>query len=432
MATMTKLFEKVSANDWEWIEQLTHSQKEVNWNCIRFRLSLVHRAIEVRALKTFDILMTIPQLTVFTNSSGFVNGMSKALEYYAEAPNQENAHYLHKLLEKNVYVDPYLLSQYIDKEWIYDLLFSRLKKTDIELKLLLEKAIRINNILIIQKIYEYMETNDNTIATFYSPENRIAFNNVIFSYMLQSIHNTKTTLRNSIIEFLISKNICWKTINNIPTLYHVALSGNEIIFNYFLAMYKNLSEDELNNIPNIRNLANLFGNNSCVTDNMLKSILKLPINFNDMSIHIIDIYKNIYTTYHYYSYVTDSIVTRFTKMFILLTEKKVRTNPYSHLLNNFTQITQYIEYTKNRTDYKDYQLFMRIFIHIMDHFGYIMPESIKLIYNFCFENKNINYTDEKMDIINKLKSQTYPVPKAPTKIKPKPKSKKSPKKDIEI
>ena len=60
MATMTKLFEKVSANDWEWIEQLTHSQKEVNWNCIRFRLSLVHRAIEVRALKTFDIF--IPSL----------------------------------------------------------------------------------------------------------------------------------------------------------------------------------------------------------------------------------------------------------------------------------------------------------------------------------------------------------------------------------
>ena len=430
---MTKLFEKVSANDWEWIEQLTHSQKEVNWNCIRFRLSLVHRAIEVRALKTFDILMTIPQLTVFTNSSGLVNGMTKALEYYAEAPNQENAHYLHKLLEKNVYVDISLLIQYIDKEWIYDLLFSRLKKTDMELKQLLDKAIRINNMLIIQKIYEYMETNDNTIATFYSPANRIAFNNVIFSYTLQSIHNNKVVIGNNIIEFLISKNICWKTINNIPTLYHVAASGNELVFNYFLNMYKNLSEDELNNIPNIRHLNNLFANkqHTYITDNILKSILKLPINFNDMSVHIMDMYYSIYSSYYYYSYVIDSVVSKFTKMFILLTEKKILSNPYDHLVNNMTQITQYIEYNKKRTDYKDYPLFMRIFIHIMDHFGYIMPESIKLIYKFCFEDKTINYTDEKIDLINKLKSQSYPVPKEPTKMKLR-KSKKSPKRDIEI
>jgi hypothetical protein len=241
MATMTKLFEKITANDYEWLEQLVQSKKQVNWNCIRFKVSLIQKAIEVRSLECFNILLTIPELTIYSS-----NGLQKALEYCIEAPNQSNYHYLTKLLEKNVAIDTYHIGMCINSNLqsklqsnvLFNMLFDRIEKTETNIVNILYYIISNNSITLLTYVYNFLETNN---LSFYTPLNNISFNNQIYNSIIQSMnneYNSKMPVKMQLIEYIMTKNVNWKIINNIPVLYTFHMYDNIIGFEKLYPYYQ--------------------------------------------------------------------------------------------------------------------------------------------------------------------------------------------------
>lgn len=402
MATMTKMFEKVVANDYEWFESLVLSKKEVNWNCIRCRVSLIYKAIEVRALKTFIILMNIPELTVFSNSSGFINGISKAVEYYIAAPNADNKYFLDKLLEKNIVINSNTFIQCINNVELVEKLFNSLDKKEIDIKCIIEHTIRNNNIYMLNYIYNYLNTSN---PSYYIDAKKTSFNNNLFSYALTYAKNV------DIIHFFINLGVNWKNTNydNTPSLYY-CLKYNTLLYDTILNLYKQLSSEELNNIPNIKNSNSLITlTRNCDIDKY-KNILHLPILFDDMSSYIISIFSRIFQDYYGNNY----NISDYKLIYLCFSECKVKSNPLLLLDNLITSIVQYKDYIikcGNITNKEHYKKCLRYFLYINEHFNYNVPEKYKHVFEWLYQ-PTVNI-EEKNDFIKLL---TYvPPPVVPKK-----------------
>lgn len=414
MATMTKLFEKVTANDYIWLEELVQSKKEVNWNCIRFKLSLIHKAIEVRALKCFDILINIPEITVYSNSSGQINGMMRALEYYIEAPNEDNLYYVNKLLEKNVFVSTYDVMRCINNDYMFNMLFNKIDKNKTNITNIISNTITNNNLALLIKMYEYIESNN---MDYYTPDNKIVFNNMIFKIAVDSLNHesqNKQPIKLQLVEYIMTKNVEWTNITNVPILYYSDIYNKPVAFNYFLQLFQNMSAEEINNIPNIKDFTKYLSNKyyTNINLNSIKSILALPIDFNDMSSNISILFKQIYQDTHYtYSSELDKKYNIYSIIFYIYSKGLVKINPYLYMVNETTSMKQYIEYIKksiNNNIYKTYCMCIRMFIYINSKFGFEMPDNIKTIYDFILVD--INIENEKTDLFAKLDSIINPVP----------------------
>lgn len=423
MTTMTKLFEKVTADDYEWIEQLILSKKKVDWNCIRFKLSLIYRAIEVRALKTFDLLMGIPEINVFSNTSGYINGISIALKYYMEAPNISNKYYLDRLLQKNIHIDVYTIYESIKNEELFTMLFNRINKTENNIKSILSRIISNDNIDMLKKMYEYIESND---IEYYKDHNKNIFNNKIFEIVLQNNYGSKQLNKVPIIDFMIEKGCEWKTINNIPTLYYIIKQSHKNLFNYFLLKLKCLTKEELENINDIKNLSHIlidtrFNSYNTISLDEIKDILKLPIEFNDISSCIINLFAYIYRDSYYSRQETVNQIIN--KIYLLLNENKCKTNPYNYMTSTIVnEIKQHCQYVKNRSQdmFNTYNNSIRNFICILSHFNFNMsPELMKSL--DCIP---MGFVEEyKISLIKKIHDEVYPVPVV-KEIKPKSRKKK--------
>ena len=411
MATMTKLFEKVSANDYMWLEELVQSKKVVYWNCIRSKISLIYKAIEVRALKCFDILINIPEINVYSNTSGFVNGMMKALNYYIVAPNEDNLYYINKLLEKNVYVSSYDVIQCINNHYMFNILFNKIEKNKTDMNTIISSIINNNNLALLIKMYEYIESND---MDYYTPENKNLFNNMIFKIAIDSLIfeiPNRQPIKLHIVEYIMTKNVEWTSINNVPILYYNSIYNKPIAFNYFLQLFQNMSAKEINNIPNIgKYLVTQYYTN--INLNCIKSILALPIDFNDMSSNISILFKKIYQDT--YLSIDMKKYDIYSIIFYLYSKGMIKTNPYQYMVNEVTTMKQYNEYFKKKqiedNMYKTYCMCIRMFIYINSKFGFEMPDNIKTIYDFIFIDSDINIENEKTEFFAKLDSIINPAP----------------------
>ena len=422
MATMTKLFEKITANDYEWLESLVQSKKEVNWNCIRYgKSSLISKALEVRALECFKILIEIPELTIFSNSSGMINGLMKALEYYTEAPNQSNEYYLNKLLEKNVVVSSYMVIQSIDNNKMFNMLFNRLEKKEGDIKSIISSIISRMNLNLLKSVYDFLETN---YLPYYTINYRLQFNTYIFEKYCVSLYDSNNAAKVHIVEYIVSKGVSWKTINNVPTIYYICRTKNDHIYNYFLNLYQSLPSEELNMIPGIKNfdisyIDNYYYNTSDVTSiKRVIDIINLPINFNDSANEIIDIFKKIFNYHNSYSVNSTKALNCYVLMFLLFNKGIVKTSPFIYLsdIDMKTLKTSYQYATKNNDNYKNYCHFIRMFKYINNHFNFKMPETSYDTFKQAFTSEQpINEELEEKELITKINDIINPPKKVVVK-----------------
>ena len=420
MATMTKLFEKITANDYEWLEQLVQTKQNVNWNCVRFSISLVQKAIEVRALECFNILMTIPELTIFS-VNGHVNGLRKAMEYCIISSNQSNYHYLTKLLEKNVVVNTEHIGMCINNQShnnvLFNILFDRIAKTESNMKYILNHIIRNNNLALLLHVYNFLETNN---LTFYTLENNLLFNNKIYNDTIQymnSEHKSRQHIKMQLIEYIMTKNVDWKSTNNIPVLYTFYMYDNIIGFEKFYPYYQGLSKEEINSIPNITNLKQYISRSYNIEH--LRFILKLPIDFTDMAPYIGELFRKIYQNYNsHYNAIQPDIMKIYANMMILFMNNKVLSNPYTHLINEINTIKQYIEYVKKSNNYNAYFKNIRMFTYINKHFNYEITDTMNETFMMVF-SKDINIMEEKAELIATLNNIINPAPIVKNKSKKK-------------
>ena len=405
MATMTKLFEKVIANDYEWFESLVQSKKDVNWNSIRCKVSLVYKAIEMRSLKCFDILMNIPELTVFSNKSGQINGINKAIDYYTAAPNADNRYYLDKLLQKNIVIDSYTYIKCLNNVELCNMLFNNVEKKEYDIKSIIQPVISSNNMYMLNYIYDYLET---TTPSFYTNMNKHIFNNMIFSYMLNYI---KTP---DMIQYIINKGVQWKSTNeNMPTLYY-GIKYNMDLVKFFIPLYQNLSPEELNAIPNIDNTNLLICSSPKINMDIYKSIIKLPINFKNTDKFIMENFKKIYQNYYGYSNTKENYLLYFKIIYLFFSEGKITSNPLNLMLTELPTINQYKDYmTKNinynnNTNIGEFKLNFRKFMYINNHFNFLLPESMKNSFEWIFPS-DIDILKEKDSFIKELTYVPPPV-----------------------
>lgn len=420
MATMTKLFEKVTANDYEWLEQLVQSKKQVDWNCIRFKISLIQKAIQVRALECFNILISIPELTTYS-TNGPVNGLQQALEYCIEAPNQSNYHYLTKILEKNVSIDTYHIGMCINSNLhsklqsnvLFNMLFDRINKTEINIINILSYIISNNSISLIEHVYNFLETNN---MSYYTPQNDIIFNNKIYNNMIQSMnstYNSRQPIKMQLIEFMMTKNVNWKITNNIPVLYTFNMYDNIIGFEKFYPLYKSLSKEEINSIPNITNLKQYISRSYNME--YLKAILMLPIDFTDMAPYVGELFRKVYQSYN-----KGDHMMIYANMMLIFMNNKVLSNPYTYLIDEIKSIKQYIEYVKKSNIYKAYFKNIRMFTYINKHFNYEIPDTMNEIFMMVFPTETTNnIVEEKEELMVKLNSMINPAPIVKNKSKKK-------------
>ena len=91
---MTQLFKIVSSNDYDTLEKLIMGNKKLDFNCIKSHTSLIYKAIEVRALECFDLLLSLNDLSILQSNNTNISGLNIALLYYLSAPNPSNKYYL--------------------------------------------------------------------------------------------------------------------------------------------------------------------------------------------------------------------------------------------------------------------------------------------------------------------------------------------------
>lgn len=374
---MTKLFEKVIANDYEWLEQLIQSKKKVDWNAIKHRFSIIYKAIEFRSLQCFDLLIEIPELDVFSNTSGNINGLSKALDYYAEAPNQINFHYINKLFEKNVNIGAIHYSYVIKNQMIFDIFFHKMEKTENNMNNIIYNIIRSQNLHMLMQVYDYMGNNN---LHFYQPNNMILYNTKIFksAFMNFSINNIP------IIEFYINKGVVWKLVDEEPTLYYIFRHMPQL-FNYFYKLHETLSKEEINSIANIKDISHIIKYLNVKSHENFKQILLLPIDFNDMKNAVI---KNVQTLYQPNIYYYSS--PNFDTLYLLLYCGKVLSNPYDDFITKIAP---------NKNIVSSHHINIRKIYNMISHFGWKIPEPLQEFYSILFTDKTINYEKEKDDFI---------------------------------
>jgi hypothetical protein len=153
----------------------------------------------------------------------------------------------------------------------------------------------------------------------------------------------------------------------------------------------------------------------------LKEILKLPIDFNDTSSYIINLFVYIYReSYYSRPELRNQIIN---KIYFLLNEHKCKTDPYNYITSTIVnEIKQHCQYVKGRSQdiYNAYLMSIRNFICILSHFKINMsPELIKSL--DCIP---MDFVEEyKINLIKKIHDEVYPVPIV-KEIKPKSRKKK--------
>lgn len=406
MATMTKLYEMVLADDYEGLEDLLHSGKELPWGSIKSRFSLLYKAIEYRSLKTFDLLISIPNLSLLKNDSGNINGMGIAIEYYMNAPNERNEYYIKRLLEKNVKITSGLFYRCGTNRYLFELLFDKFEKTEADITTIMNVVTSAGDLYLIKYIFNYMETNN--VPFFYTPQTKARFSSKTLEYLISYCLIRKTDIEDGIkiIEYMIQYGADWKKINNEPSLYNVF--PNKALFNYYLDKYKLLTKEEFNSIPNINNIT--FDLLYSVKGDYCYRIFELPFIKIDSTVIVTEYFEHFVK--NFYGRVSKQITNEF--LYYVLKKYPIQEFPYEIVTSKLNTINARL--TNQNTYYYQYNATAnRELIYICEHFGFnIRQNTWKGIFP-----ENQDYTTAKTALLASLEKNyiTVTTPKKTIKKK---------------
>lgn len=415
MTTMTQLFKIVSTNDYDTLEKLIMSNKKPNFNCVKSGTSLIYKAIEVRALECFNLLMGLPDLSIIQSNNSNANGLGIALEYYSCAPNQSNKYYLDKLIEKNVPIDSYSLGKCIENPVLFDSMFNRVDKNLSMISNLILTSVNKTNVHAMNKLYDWLYSNN---PPYYSTqENKNTFNDMI---LLTAIASNNIIA----IEHLekLGHNILEIKHQNphIPSLYYAFMSNTEsIAFNFIFSRMEKLNEETLNQIPGIKKLSVLTNNNSSyyygsstnkISIDFYKKILSLPIDWDDLadciSNYYIGVYRDLGSYYWNTKKTKDKIIEKQQLMYLFLKTNKVKSNPFDKIAISKADLNSQINNGIKRSGQNlalvnEQKLFARKCKYILTGTGFKEPvglsEHFKLVFNEgtdTYETEYANYIGE--------------------------------------
>jgi len=419
MTTMTQLFKIVSTNDYDTLEKLIMGNRKPDFNCIKSGISLVHKAIEVRALECFNLLMGLPDLSVVQSNNSSINGLGIALEYYSTAPNQSNKYYLDKLIEKNVSIDAYSLGKCMGDPVLFDSMFNRLDKNVNSITNLIGTSVSKTNVHVMNKLYDWLYSNN---PTYYStPETRNAFNDNILrtaiaaNNIIAIEHLEK--LGHNILSVKYSNN------NPIPSLYYAYISSTEsIAFNFIFSRMEKMDAESLNQIPGIKKLKNILNNSIYYysgstnknTLDFIRKILSLPVDWEDLADCIADYYQMIYRElagYYWNSKRTkDKMIERQNLMYMLLKTNKVKSNPFDKLNVGKNELNTNINTgikrcgTNNPTALNEMKLIARKCKYILVGSGFKEPAGLSEHFKLIFADGDSTYTTEMTNYIAELEN----------------------------
>jgi hypothetical protein len=418
MTSITKLFKIITANDYESLNCILSSNKTVDLNCYKSGQSLISKAIEVRAKECFDIIIEHSSNPVLKNKHYATNGLIKALEYYILASNSSNEYYLQRILEKDIEIEAFIICKIINNPNIFQQLINRITNDFNNLSLILYESVRLNNIDIFNIIYQKILELDLNIST-----HNTMYNN-IFDYAINSSNlDVINTIKN---------NFNWKKYRNsyftieYPIIYHMIVINNQILFEYFYNEFEKLSEEEINQIPNIRNLNTIFECINRIFDNKtynfiknsLDKIYKLPIKFNDASkciskmIELIILYDYYSFNYHKYS---ESNEILFKLMYWFLSNNKVQSNPIETMI--FNNLDLYYKNSESRLKNVPNKLFsykslFKKILYLMETFNYQLSKQIKDKFESYYGIDTIdNWTKDKKIFIDYLAGSFFGIAK---------------------
>jgi hypothetical protein len=417
MTTMTQLFKIVSSNDYDTLEKLIMGNKKLNFNCIKSHTSLISKAIEVRALECFNLLMSLNDLSILQSNNTYVNGLTIALEYYSSAPNPSNKYYLDKLIERNVTIDCWSLVKCMNDQLLFDNMFNRLDKSYNNIHNLISSAVQRNNVTVMSKLYDYLYLNN---PTYYStPENRCAFNEIILKTAIQS-NNIIAIEHLENLEHNIM-NLNQNNFQKMPSLYYAYVSNTDSnAFNFIFSRMEKMDENTLNLIQNIKKLSNIicsqqyyYGIN-CTKNSIecFKKILLLPIDWEDLADVISNIHNAIYRSIGSYYYDSKKILNQLDEkinfIYMVLKTNKIKSNPYNKIYLTKTEMIANITATINRLNgnqelIADFKSKIRKIKYVLNNFGFKDPDSLADHFKLVFkENESTTYETEKLNFIKEM------------------------------
>jgi hypothetical protein len=428
MTSITQLFKIITCNDYDSLEKIIMCNEKLDFNCTKSGQSLISKAIEVRALECFNLLIELNDLTILQSTCSNISGLYIAIDYYSSAPNNLNRYYLEKLLEKNVAIDANSLILCMNDPILFEKMFVRIDKNFKNLSFIIQNSIYKLNIQIMNILYDYIQ---NKNLPFYNTnENKkkfndmilksaIDFNNIIAIDFLESIgHNISSVDYNQIINF--------------PSLYYSIKKSNtkSISFDYFYKKLEELNPKELNQIPHIKNLSLVFINHQYEKEfkKVLSKLLKLPIDWDDISDVIANLYWRTYDDNRYSHYIgrgktLQQIKIRHQIMYMLLKTNNVKANPYDRLITHKNEINNIINsnYKKfavsnntinNIIVLSEFKSALRKNKYLLNEFGFTEPTSFsdhyKILftdhYKILFTDENSTYETEKNTFMEEMKN----------------------------
>lgn len=394
-----QLMKIINLNDYESLEKLILSgNKKINFNCDKNEKgqykTLVSKAIEVRARECFDLLLEIPDLEILSLNSD-LSGLSKAIEFYTGAPNPGNEYYLRKLLEKNIKIDISDIIECIGFSNFFQIMFGKINKNFDNIRILYLKCIEKNNMETIYYLSNYIEQNfdNNKIKEFY---------NIVCKFTVE-------TDNIGVFEYLKEKLANYFVIENIPIIY-LCNKPKSKIFNYLYDQMERMSEQELNQISNIKHLHYLYGNLE-IRENLVR-ILKLKINFEDISETITKIILNtINSLQKTYYYNVDNFINNVLFLYIALIKNGlIKSNPLDSLNSIIDMLPKNIKTNnyyscRSYSGYTGYVSLMKKTKMIFNNYGWDFPQEIATIINEAITlvyGTNIINKDEQDKLIQSL------------------------------
>lgn len=373
MSSVTQLFKIVTANDYEGLTRILSSKKSADLNSYKSGQSIISKAIEVRAKECFDIIIDNPTNYLIKDKHSGLNGLSKAVEYFLLAPNASNGYYLQRLLEKGVQVEPHIVSKVMNNPDIFQQLFSKIPNDFNNLEPILYESVLTNNMSVFNLLYQKILDLNLEQSTNNTMHLKL-FDNAIKSSNISVIDTIKHHLN-------------WKQYkiqfynNEYPILYHMIICNNKILFEYFYNLYEKISEEELQQISNIKNVNIIFELFRCMLNDKfldflkesLEKIYKLPIKFNDAS-RCVSKMIEFMVLHNYYNDRMYKI------MYWVLSNNKVQTNPWDLIIFEKldkcfkNSITRFNTTSKNLISYKN--MFKKI-LYLMEYFNYNPIKQIK-------------------------------------------------------
>lgn len=364
--TCTYLFTLIINNDYIKLEQILDTNKDRDVFLKRKSYeTLLSKAVLVRARQCFNLLCNMNIEDEEDRNMFHIKALHNAIDYYVMAPNPDNMYYIDMIMKRNITIDYYAMYQSLNNNDIFIRFFHLFDKKADDIKKLIIMAIMNNTEMNFEFLYTYGIAN-NMIT--------VDMKNEIYSQVLYS-NNV------NMITFLIGKGITWTISYETPSLYRVLNNNN--MFYYLYNKYSELTKEELNSIPNIKEkLPFDFSVNKQSLSNF-KKILSLPFDF-DMTDIVVAIFNNIYnykiyTCNYAIQMMQSDISIRYIVMELIFDSNKVKTNPllkinYHNFLSkhksNITMLTNYPEISDK------YKYNIMRFIDICKRYNYTLDTFI--------------------------------------------------------